>query len=289
MARDQHAKDVRTIQELNLEVQRLSDELAEERRRIKSLSTAASIGKPEAPRPLSRSSIEAYVGIAIGIILGVLPMTWWIRIILFAVLAFVCGDFIWRSPVTYRWRKFLKGPLASVVVLYIGWVGWGNVRKAYQESEAPPEGQYMLSYGGLDPNAGVVHSKTPHFVGTPGGKIIVNGYLLGKYADKYQLIATCFQWSGSGDFKDAHDISKSGLFDIAPMEISMTIPWNAQFMDELEHSYGGINYAVLLVPRGLSPETFTSLRAAMDKGAKLLQSAATIPSTMPINPQQVVP
>ena len=69
---------------------------------------------------LSRSSIEAYVFAAIGIILAVVPMTWWLRGIGLAVLIPIALDLIWHSPITHRAKSYLKVIIGLAAILIIG-------------------------------------------------------------------------------------------------------------------------------------------------------------------------
>lgn len=61
---------------------------------------------PQGAHPLSQSSMEAYSGIALAIVLGVFPMTYWLKGIMFVGLMALCGDFVWRST-AHPWVGYI--------------------------------------------------------------------------------------------------------------------------------------------------------------------------------------
>jgi hypothetical protein len=92
----------------------------------------------------------------------------------------------------------------------IGWAGINNVRAAYLESVRPEPLKYIDSYGPTDTPV-LLSKETPHhLLGNKSSKVIVNGSLLGRFADKYNLVSIAFHWNGSQDYKDAPNIAKSG-------------------------------------------------------------------------------
>ncbi len=221
--------------------------------------------------PLSRSSLEAYTGIAVGVMLGVFPVTWWMRILMFLILETVAVDFVMRSPFTIKWWKFVKYALCIAVVMLLGFVAINNVQDAYTLSRVPPPDQYMLSYGSLDPNL-LLKFPPLSLTGKPGGLVSAAGYLLGKYAKDYRLVAVCFHYRGTSDFKDVKNISKSAAFDIAPYSMELSIQWNNTYMSELSSGIIGPYYVLLMVPKELSVDSFDSVREAMAKGAIILNA-----------------
>jgi len=149
MGRNQQSKDATALHETTRQLQNCRSKLEQERELVRSLrDEKEEASKAEPAGPLSRSSLEAYTGIVIGIVLAVLPMTYWLRAILFFILLVVCADFTWRSPFTYRWPYLVKTLAVAVVMPGLGWVAYGNVSKAYQDSEFPPDAKYIIYYGG---------------------------------------------------------------------------------------------------------------------------------------------
>jgi hypothetical protein len=234
-----------------------------------------------ATKPLERSSIEAYSGIVIGIVLAVISINWWLRALLFLSLTFVCGDFIWRSPFSHRWPKRLKTIIVIGCAVYLFWVAKGNVSSAYEMERLPAEDRtYMTSRGALDPNGGVSFEDPghPRLIGAPGAKVVVAGNRVMKFSKKYNVVSVCFQWDGKEDWRDVTNISKTQeAFDIVNGPIEMMIPWNDQYIKNLLNHQMGTTYVALLVPKGISPKNFNSVREAVNEGSLVLQSAGGPP------------
>lgn len=149
MSQDQHAKDALAIQELDRKNKILEKRLAAAHREPVSIHAPAT-------NKLSRGSQEAYIGIAIGIVLAVVPMTWWLRLILFVILEAICMDPCWRSEITYKRNRLVKGILCIGFSYFIISAAWGNVNRAYKESEFPPNVMYMTSWGDVPGHPTVV-------------------------------------------------------------------------------------------------------------------------------------
>jgi hypothetical protein len=71
--------------------------------------------------PLSKSSVESYISLFIAIIFLVVPMTWWLRIVLLATLFAVLFRLVLYSPLTIQWHKPLKALTVAVVFGFICW------------------------------------------------------------------------------------------------------------------------------------------------------------------------
>jgi hypothetical protein len=230
--------------------------------------------------PLERSSMEAYAGIAIGLVLALLPLTWQIKAALFLVLCALCADFAWRSPLTFSWPKRLKTLVVLAIVIWLGKVGWENVQKQIHDEEFPSGAQYLTGWGSFD-REGVqfarVPSGPPKIKGITASKVEVDGTRLRRYMDRYRVAAVCFHWDGMQDVSDTKGISKSAVFDIISGPIQIAIPWNDQFIREGENGATGTGYILLLLPKNLSPFKFETVREATDKGAVILQSTTGPP------------
>jgi hypothetical protein len=57
----------------------------------------------------------------------------------------------------------------------------------------------------------------------------------------------------------------------------MIIPWNDQIIFDLENNRSGTTYELLLVPKGISPDSFKTIREALDLGALELQKVGGPP------------
>lgn len=223
---------------------------------------------------LSRSLYRAML----GLVLGLLPMTWWLRAILFVPLCFVCVDFVWRSPFTYRWPKTARTVIGAVILGWLAWIACHNVTHAYQEETFPPTARCLTFYGTLDPNLKVVvHSDPPIIQGEQANRLTVDGRMLSRFSERYKLVGACFRWNGTTDCKDVTDISKSGTFDIGDGPVEMAIPWNSRYLSEIVRGDRETTYVLLLVPKNLSPSEFNSVRSALAKGARVLQSVGGPP------------
>ena len=84
-------------------------------------------------KPFDRFRLEFYGCAILAIVLFVLPMAWYVRGILLAVIAAMVSDTVWNSPVTMhltRGRK-LRRWVAAVAVLAL--VAWVSIRMQYRE------------------------------------------------------------------------------------------------------------------------------------------------------------
>jgi hypothetical protein len=248
------------IQGLNRRITELQDQLRK--------SVAARSEEEAKKAKLSRSSMEAYGGVGIGIILAVLPMTWYLRLVLFVILTAICGDFCWRSPLTYKWGPWKKAVLCLVVLGAVTQTGVKNVRNAYIDDRFPPNVQYFVLWGGnSDPLRVTPSGKV---VGMLASHVTVDGTKAMRYADDYRLWAACFHMGGLVDPNDT-PVSGSNLFDIEPRPIEIQIKWSPEFISEVSHGDNTTNYALVLIPKKVTNPSFTTLRDAMDKGGVVLQ------------------
>jgi len=225
--------------------------------------------------------MEAYIGIALGVVLGVIPMTWWLRIPLFVLLCLVCVDFCWRSPVTLKYLPKRVRILACLVIFVaLVWAGGKNVVTAYQAENLPPRAvRYLQSWGPLDNNVGVVRipPNVPVLRGRPGGKLVVDTSGLKNYSQKYRLWGACFHWDGREDLLDTTNISHTSFFDITGTNVAMACPWNQQYSDEYIRGYRTTEYYILLVPLKVNKSDFGSLREAVAYGGYILQEQSGEP------------
>jgi len=226
---------------------------------------------------LSRSSKEAYAAMALGIALAVFSLTWQLRAILFAALAFLCCDFAWRFPLGYRIGKWFRASTTVIGFVLIGWVGYKNVSDAYERELVPPVAKYIQRYGILADTLQLSTTTPPHILGSPASEVVVDGTALLNYADRYHLIAVAFHWSGAEDKYDTGHILKSNVFDIRKGSVQLLIPWNTQFIAEVEKGEKPTFYAALLVPKSMIPNSFDTVREAQGLGARVLEAVTGPP------------
>lgn len=171
-----------------------------------------------APR-LEKSSIEAYAGITLGILLAVLHMTWWLRALLWVVLCLISADIAWRAPLVASWPQKIRLLLMLAALSLVSWCGWCNVREQIRADRQPISAISYLELWGPDREFGVVSfdPSDPDKVisGEAAGRLIVNGDLLLKYADQYRIEGVCFFWDGMQNPYDVTDLSKSDALDIS--------------------------------------------------------------------------
>jgi hypothetical protein len=154
-------------------------------------------------------------------------------------------------------------------------------------ADEPPIPQTIILDWGYSGSARWQPGDPQSIQGPKESMLRVNGSLLRSLAKKdYKLIGVGFHHVISGDVLDQPNISKSGLYDIRDGQINITIPWNDDFISELVHAkpVGESlylrripHYMLLAVPKGVTPQSFSSLRQAIDLGAKRLQSVAGPP------------
>jgi hypothetical protein len=228
--------------------------------------------------PLTRSSIEAYVGIVLGVSLAVFRMTWWMRIPLFVLLCIVCVDFCWRSPFTLKYlARIPRLIVCGALGIMIAYVGWRNISEAKRDEDFPPEAiEYLKSWGSLDVNWHwelAPPNSVPIFRGARAGKVVIDSTKLRNYSGKYRLWATCFHWDGRQDLLDTKNISHTGLFDISGTDVVIPIPWNEHFFNELLNAGGKApaEYYVLLIPKDIQRSDFNSIREAVAAGGYVLE------------------
>lgn len=228
---------------------------------------------------LGRSSIEAYAGITIAVLLALLPMTWWLRIVMFIVLSLVWCDFAWRSPATYTLPPRVRVVFAAAVIIAVGCFAVPNVTTQYHQEQFPPGVFYATSWGALGESVGVVRPKNggpAYVVGEKASKMVVNGALMTRFSKHYRIMILCFHYSGAEDATDLENLSKSKPFDITDGLITIVIPWSSGFEEEFINGASGSNYAVLLVPSD-KPTTFGTIRDATKSGAVVLQTVSGPP------------
>jgi hypothetical protein len=110
-----------------------------EKLRDRSESLAASGLRPKSPPQsmLSRSSIEAYIGIGLAIVLALVALTWWMKILLLLFLAYGIADISFRSPWTARFRWPVRCVVCVVGLLLLGATSWESVYGQFKLGRAP--------------------------------------------------------------------------------------------------------------------------------------------------------
>ncbi len=85
---------------------------------------------------ISRSTYEAYFGIALAAIVGVFPMNWWLKTILMVIVCLISIDIAFRHPRTIQFHWATRMSLGVASVLLIVAIFYAPIRKQYIEDHA---------------------------------------------------------------------------------------------------------------------------------------------------------
>jgi hypothetical protein len=126
---------------------------------------------------------------------------------------------------------------------------------------------YLLSKIPQIPNYGKDETAVASWGGSGGDRfhITANGDHLIRYQSKYKMIAVMFFNDGFRDRIDLDIIQKSAVYNIEPGQIDMGMRFDkTPFLGRR----GLFSFALLLLPEGLPPNTFSTIRIAQALGAK---------------------
>jgi hypothetical protein len=178
-----------------------------------------------------------------------------------------------RLPSVLRARPWAFVPL---ILMLIGAVGFalGYDDKQW-EPVIPVMDDYGADYGPGTPLVFVAgHPET--LSGPKSVHIILEGKRLLRFAKKYRLLGVCFH-SVVGDPMDSNPLSKGGLYEIRNERITLRIPWNQTFQEEVVRPLSGTNYVLLMIPKSVSAEQFNSVNQAIAVGAIVVETRAGPP------------
>ena len=81
-------------------------------------------------------------------------------------------------------------------------------------------------------------------------------------------------WDASQDMLDAPYLQQSALFDIKKGSVLVTAKWGASFPKYMEQTHSvGLYCPLMLVPIGINPSQFNTLREARRLGVKIIFNA----------------
>lgn len=141
---------------------------------------------------------------------------------------------------------------------------WHRGGQHIVEFDSPQAGPVIVEYG-LDPISCFQEVRSTEYLSMEG---------------KYKLATACFIYDGSVPILDAPSVQVSNLYDIINGNVTMRILFGDAFNRyRAEHHASGIDIALLLVPNGVSPSQFSTLRQARALG--VLIPFLSIGSTRP--------
>jgi hypothetical protein len=85
-----------------------------------------------------------------------------------------------------------------------------------------------------------------------------------------------FRYFGNGDILDSRDLQKSGLYDIKDESITIFIHLDQSFVETMRRERG-TSYYLLLVPKAVQMDQFTTPREAESLGVKLIDGRSGPP------------
>jgi hypothetical protein len=175
-----------------------------------------------------------------------------------------------------HWRKFF---LCACWLIAVVSISWGQITSRYRDANViPPTVMYMTGWG----SSGVAVTGNPPVVvsGSPRGIVNVDGRLLDKYKEQFELMAVSLHVLNGESYMDKSvGLCKSRLERIRPEDMTFAIDYNTDFLREIQLGAGSISFVLMAMPKGLKPEDFSTLNEAEDKGAQLIgQGMAQAPN-----------
>lgn len=232
--------------------------------------------KNEAERkPLDRTSYESIAGIGVAIGSLLLPQTWMLSALLWAVLAGLMIEICLFSRVTIRFSLGHKIGLCVLSTSLIVALAYHPVVARYRvEQEIPPSPDYLKVWG--NSSNFVIKGWPPKVVsGEAQTVMIVNGVPLEKYKSRYKLMGIVFHQIQGESYLDKAQLCKSRIYSIRPEEISIAVKYNEKYLEEMQDGASMEGYVLLAVPIGMNSEEFQTLSSAEDMGAKIIARVAS--------------
>jgi hypothetical protein len=149
---------------------------------------------------------------------------------------------------------------ATLALLLVMLVSSGVSLFAGREPQLPewPDSHPFVQEYGQDPL-----SESSH--------LTANGDRFMYYAGEYKIASACYVYDGVGDLLYAPQLQVSKAYDIRNSPIRMLAQWGPTFRGYLQtKKFVGMAHVVLLVPMGVDPGQFTTLRQAQAMGVKIV-------------------
>jgi len=82
---------------------------------------------------ISRSTGEAYLGIAIAIFVAVFPVGWWVKVILMCIVGALAVDIVFRHPWTIGFHWLTRTLLAVLGIVFLAAISYKPIHKQYSD------------------------------------------------------------------------------------------------------------------------------------------------------------
>ncbi len=163
-------------------------------------------------------------------------------------------------------KKFHHWPLIFMITLAASsWIPY--VLLPDDLPEWPDPKPYVVQYG----------------VGQNDCLVVVNGDRFLKYRAHYRLASACYIYDGIGDLLDVPQLQTSKAYDIRVGAMALRAVWGASFPKYLSEKGPilSMNHVVLMLPIGVVPGEFSTLREAKAMGVKIVNGGSNSMSVLP--------
>jgi hypothetical protein len=165
-------------------------------------------------------------------------------------------------PLVSRREWFMA--ILAIGSVVVSAVGWNRIEPDLPEFDSP---QQVLLQGWMAAASGQ---------GAGFCNATVNGDRLWSYRNGYKLASGCLIWDGLGEFLDAPNVQQSPLYDIKHGSINLRAQWGEGFPKYMAEKHATGNFvAVFLVPNGVAPTQFSTLRQARALGVRIIAMPLT--------------
>lgn len=181
-------------------------------------------------------------------------------IVLTLVGAFVLAYAVWSHHIPNLPKLKIWVPLLIVTWIAIGFDYYSHraISDPLPEFDQPQAAPLLEGYGKDSPNSCFA---------------VANGdnARLQSYSSSYRIAMGCFVYTGMEEMLDAPLLQVSNLYDIKKGPIPMRTELSAPFQQVLQTlNPVALNVVLFLVPKGVEPSQFSTLRQARDLNVKII-------------------
>lgn len=114
-------------------------------------------------------------------------------------------------------------------------------------------------------------------------RVLINGDRFLKFAGHYRVAGACYAYDGVGDVLDVPKLQVGKTHDIINGQIEMVTRFGPGFMEYLQENGAiGLSHVVLLIPNGVDPGDFSTLRQAKAMGVKIVNGGTSTTQNFPM-------